>query len=202
MHIAAADLQDIGVLGHRLNQVRLHHLGNHRQAGELPRLRQQTQTLNAKSLELVRRSARLKRSTTQYLRPSSFNSPGSRQQLFPALHCARPRHHHGRCRSAANDDRLATFPTIHPNAASLGFESPAYQFVRCVYLYNTFNRTLLANCPEGLCIELAIIQHNHLVFMHLRRGNRSLVASYLAEERRQEIALFATNLAAHNDNHP
>ena len=55
LHVPGADLEDVGVLGDDVDLVRLHHLGDHRQAGPLARLGEVAQALDAQALERVRR---------------------------------------------------------------------------------------------------------------------------------------------------
>src|SRR2546421_2303235 len=73
LHVAAADLQNIGILRYRLNHFRLHHFRNHRQTGTFAGFREQVKTFEAKSLKLVGRSTWLKRATTQNLCPSRLD---------------------------------------------------------------------------------------------------------------------------------
>ena len=51
LHVPGADLEDVGVLGDDVDLVRLHDLGDHRQAGPLARLGQVAQPLDAEALE-------------------------------------------------------------------------------------------------------------------------------------------------------
>src|SRR5258706_12863570 len=73
LHIAAADLQNIGVLCYRVNHLGLHHFRNHRQPGTFACFREQVKTFETKSLELVGGSTRLKRAATQNLCPSRLD---------------------------------------------------------------------------------------------------------------------------------
>src|SRR5258708_1151445 len=86
LHVAATDLQNIGVLSYRLNHLRLHHFRNHRQTGMFACFGKQVKTFEAKSLELVGGSTRLKRATTKNLCPSSFDCQRDLAELIPALH--------------------------------------------------------------------------------------------------------------------
>ena len=54
LHVPRADLEDVRVLGDDVDLVRLHHLGDDRQAGPLARLGQVAEGLDAQALERVR----------------------------------------------------------------------------------------------------------------------------------------------------
>ena len=54
LHVPGADLEDVGVLGDDVDLVRLHDLGDDRQAGPLARLGEVAQRLDAEALERVR----------------------------------------------------------------------------------------------------------------------------------------------------
>ena len=65
LHVPGADLEDVRVLGHDVDLVRLHHLGDDRQPGPLARLGEVAERLDAQALEGVRAGPRLERAAAQ-----------------------------------------------------------------------------------------------------------------------------------------
>ena len=92
LHVARADLEAVGVLLDHLQVFRVHDLGNHRQAGGLPRFREQFQTFEPQPLEGVGRSPRLEGPAPQHLGPGRLDVRGDRGDLLPVFHRARTGH--------------------------------------------------------------------------------------------------------------
>ena len=59
LHVACAHLQDIGIFGHQLDIVTVHHFSHYLQSRSLPGLGKKLQTLFFQPLKTVWRSARL-----------------------------------------------------------------------------------------------------------------------------------------------
>ncbi len=80
------------MLGDHVDQVRLHDLGDHRQAGGLARLGQVLQPLQPQALEAIRARARLECPATQDGCPCFSDGCGGLQHHLPVLDRARPSH--------------------------------------------------------------------------------------------------------------
>ncbi len=94
MHIAGPYLENVGVGAHHRHRLDIDHLGDDLQAGLLPGLGQHLQALLLQALEGVRRRPRLVRPAPQELRAAILDRLSGLQQLFAALHRARPGHNH------------------------------------------------------------------------------------------------------------
>ena len=94
LHVAGADLQDVGVLGHQLDLVRLHDLGHDRQAGALARRPQQGEAVLLEPLEGVGRGARLEGAAAEHVRAGGLDALRHRGELGLRLDGARSGHHH------------------------------------------------------------------------------------------------------------
>jgi len=90
LHVAGADLHDVGVLGDRVGVVGVQELGDDRQAGLGPRLGEDLQRRNAQALERERRRARLERPAAEHARPGRRHRVGDRERLLARLDRARP----------------------------------------------------------------------------------------------------------------
>ena len=93
LHIARADLHEVGVLGHQLHVAIAHHFGDDAETGALLGLAQQLQPFQFHALEIVRRGARLERAAAQNPRAGRGHALGRLHDLLLALHRARPGHH-------------------------------------------------------------------------------------------------------------
>src|SRR5690606_26954208 len=119
-HVAAADLEDIGVLGDELDLIRLHHLADDRHAGGGTGLSEQAQALLAEPLEAVGGRAGLERAAAEHHRTRCPNRLRGPQHLLAALDGTRP----------GDDDRLrpadADVPDLHdgPGRARLARRQP------------------------------------------------------------------------------
>src|SRR5215470_14712478 len=127
LHVAAPDLENVGVLSDRLDQVGLHDLGNDRQAGFLARFLEQMQTFDPKPLELVWRGAWFEGTATQNLRTGCFHCTSCCEELFLVFYCAWP------CDNgwagASNHHRVSTQGIAYHNGAILSFEGSAHELV-------------------------------------------------------------------------
>ena len=90
LHVARAELDDVGDLEHRLEVAGVHQLGDDRQAGALLGLGQQAQPLLPQALEGVRARARLVGAAAQHRRAAGEHRVGGGQQLVARLDGARP----------------------------------------------------------------------------------------------------------------
>jgi len=72
----------------------VHHFGNYRQPRLPGHFAQNPQSLEAKSLKIVRRSSRLKCAATEHVRASRLHRAGHFECLLEALDRARTRNHH------------------------------------------------------------------------------------------------------------
>ena len=122
LHVARADLEDVGVLGDDVDLVRLHHLGDHRQAGLLARLLEVAQRFDAQPLEGIRARARLERPTAQDRRALGRDGLRRLEELVAALDRTRPGHHRQR---PVADHRVAD-----ADHGVLGVELPRRQLER------------------------------------------------------------------------
>ena len=104
LHVAGADLEDVGVLRDDVDLVRLHDLGDDRQPGQLARLGEVAEPLDAQALEGVRAGARLERAAAQERRAGRRHRVGRLDGLLAALDRARPGHDRQR---AVADERVA-----------------------------------------------------------------------------------------------
>ena len=91
LHVPGADLEDVGVLGDDVDLVRLHHLGDDRQARPLARLGEVAQRLDAEPLEGVRAGPRLERAAAQDRGAGGLDRVGRLEELVAALDRARAR---------------------------------------------------------------------------------------------------------------
>ena len=94
LHVARADLQDVGILGHQLDIAVAHHFGDDAEAGGAPGFIQQLEAFQLQALEIVGRSARLERAAAQKL-GAVLAPPASAdlQDLLLAFHRAGAGHH-------------------------------------------------------------------------------------------------------------
>ena len=122
LHVPGADLEDVGVLGHDVDLVGLHDLGDDRQAGPLARLGEVAQALDAEALEGVRARPRLERAAAQDRRAGRGHRVGGLEQLVAALDRARPGHHRQR--------PVADHRVEHPDDRVLGMELARGQLER------------------------------------------------------------------------
>ena len=93
LHVARADLQNVGVLGHHGHRLDRHHLGDDGQPGLLTGFGQVFKPLEAESLEVVGAGARLEGAAAQHLGPGLLDGMGDLDDLLAALDAARSRHH-------------------------------------------------------------------------------------------------------------
>ena len=98
LHVAGADLQDVRVLGHHLDLVRLHDLGHHRQAGLLLASAQQLEAVLLEPLEGVGRGARLEGAAAEHVRAGRLDAspPPPRAGAATRRSTARPSPRSGR----------------------------------------------------------------------------------------------------------
>ncbi len=93
LHVASADLDDVGHLEHRLEVARVHQLGDDRQPGLGLGLREQPQALLAEALEGVGRGAGLVGAAAQQRAAGVLHDARRRHQLVARLHRAGPGDH-------------------------------------------------------------------------------------------------------------
>ncbi len=94
LHVAGADLQDVGVGGHRVHEIRMHDLGDRGQAVAPAGFGQKHQTLLAQALEAVGRGARLVGAAAQDPAAAGGDLAGARLDLLGILHRAGAGHDH------------------------------------------------------------------------------------------------------------
>ena len=82
LHVAGADLQHVGIVGHQRDVLRGHHLGDDGQAGLLAGLGQQLQPLFLQPLEAVGAGARLERAAAQAGRAGFLDDVGDFEDLL------------------------------------------------------------------------------------------------------------------------
>ena len=90
LHVAGADLDDVGDLDHGLEVARVHQLGDDRQAGLRLGLLEQPQALLAEALERVRRGARLVGAAAEQRGAGGRHGAGGGERLVARLDRARP----------------------------------------------------------------------------------------------------------------
>ena len=96
LHVARADLQDVGVARDEFDVAGFHDLGDHRQSGLLTGRRQVLQTFLAESAEGVGRGARFEGAAAQHLGAGGGHGAGGRDHVLFVLDRAGPGHHdHG-----------------------------------------------------------------------------------------------------------
>ena len=93
LHVAGADLEDVGVFGDDVDLGGLHHLGDDRKPRTIARLRQVAQRLDAQTLERVRARPRLEGAASEDRRPGGRDGVGRLEQLVTVLDRAGARHH-------------------------------------------------------------------------------------------------------------
>ena len=103
LHVPGADLEDVDVLGDDVDLVRLHDLGDRRQAGPVARLGEVAKGLHAQALEGVRRGPRLEGAAAEDRRPGRRHRVRRLHELVAALDRAGARHHR---QPAVADDRV------------------------------------------------------------------------------------------------
>ena len=81
LHVARADLHDVGVLGDRVGVLRVEQLGDDRETRDLARDGQDLQRLDAETLEGERRRAWLEGAAAQHRRASGVDGPRDRHLL-------------------------------------------------------------------------------------------------------------------------
>ena len=92
LHIAGADLQDVGVLGDHGDVVFRHHLGDDGEAGLLTGARQQLEALKTEALKCIRRTARLEGSSAKNAGARTAHMIGGGHELQLGFNRARPSH--------------------------------------------------------------------------------------------------------------
>src|SRR5579859_3298502 len=102
LHVARADLQNVGVLAYHIYIGRRHDLGNDRHAEGVTGLRQQFQAILAHTAKTIGRCRGLESATAQDHRAVFAHRFGSGHQLLLALYRAWTGHHDDR---AASDTR-------------------------------------------------------------------------------------------------
>src|SRR5262245_61560231 len=122
LHVARADLVDVGVLVDHLDLTEIHHLGDQLHALGGGRVAEQAQPLLAEPLEAVRRAPRLERATAEALGAGAPHRRGGRAHLLLVL---------GRAR-AGHDDHLvaADADVADGDHGVVRLEGPARQLVR------------------------------------------------------------------------
>ena len=94
LHVARANLEDVGVLGHEGNLGGGHDLGDDEHPGGVGRLAQQLQPGLAHALKSVGRRARFEGSSPQHRRPGGSYRVRDVHDLLAALDRAGSGHHH------------------------------------------------------------------------------------------------------------
>jgi len=92
LHIAGADLQDVGVLGDQGDVVFRHHLGDNGEAGLLTGARQQLEPLKTETLKCIRRAARLEGASAKNAGACTAHMIGGGHELQLGFNRARPSH--------------------------------------------------------------------------------------------------------------
>src|SRR5580658_5036721 len=92
LHVASANLQDIGVLDEKRDLSLVHHLADHQQAMAIGRFAQDAKTILAKPLETVGRAARLESASPNDLRARLGNNLRRAFDLVFILNAARASH--------------------------------------------------------------------------------------------------------------
>ena len=112
LHIARANLDHVGPLGHLLQRLGIQRLGNNAQPESFPDFGHDAQRFNTQSLKCIRRSPRLVRAAAEELRSRRSNLLGNGERLFAALNRARTGNHgqlsaaDSRIRSRETDNRV------------------------------------------------------------------------------------------------
>ncbi len=94
LHVAGADLHDVGIAGHQLYVPRVDHLGDDGQAGRLPGQGQQLQPILFHPLEGIGAGARLEGPAPQHRRSGRLHGMSGLEYLRLALHRTGAGHHH------------------------------------------------------------------------------------------------------------
>ena len=76
LHVAGADLQDVGIAGHEFHVALRHDLGHHGQAGLGTGGGEDLQAVFLETLEAVRTGAGLERAAAEGRRPGGLHGPG------------------------------------------------------------------------------------------------------------------------------
>ena len=121
LHVARADLQNVGIRSEQRNLRLVHHLADHQQTAPVRRLAHHFEAFFAESLKAVRRAARLECAAANDARAAVGDDVGGALDLIAALDAARSGHH---------DDPVAAdldIPDLDDGAA--GPETPAGQLV-------------------------------------------------------------------------
>src|SRR5580692_74676 len=90
LHIARANLNDVGVLLHQVERFMVNGLGNCPQAKILTHVSHDLQAFFAQTLKRIRRCAWLVSSAAKELRPRTLDALSHSKRLLPALNGARP----------------------------------------------------------------------------------------------------------------
>ena len=122
LHVAGADLDDVGVLGHLLQGVVVHGLGDDEEPGFLAHLVQDFKPRFPHALVAVRRGAGLVGAAPEYLGPLGLDQAGDGEGLGFAFDGAGPGHDH----EAAVPDGHAVGKA---DDGVLPLHLPAYQLV-------------------------------------------------------------------------
>ena len=85
LHVARADLDDIGPFRHQIEGLGVERLGHDAQAESLPDFGHDLQRLKTQALKSVRRSARLVGAAAEELRAGRGHMTGNGKSLFAAL---------------------------------------------------------------------------------------------------------------------
>ena len=93
LHIPRADLEAVRVFLDHFEVLRVHDLGDDRQARDLARFGKELQPFDAQSLKTVGRSAWLERTAAQDFRAAFFDRLRDPRDLLARLHGARTAHH-------------------------------------------------------------------------------------------------------------
>ncbi len=92
LHIPRAHLQNVHVRQHHFDLRNFHHLADHQQVELVSGFAQKFKRFESQSLKRIRRATRLECSSPQRPRSSLRHQFCNREELFPRLHRARPRH--------------------------------------------------------------------------------------------------------------
>src|SRR5487761_766503 len=94
LHVAGAELEDVGIARHQLDVARRHHLCHDLEAGLLASQRHHLQGRFAQALKRIGRGARLERAATQDRRSLGGHVPGGLEEHLLTFDRARSGHHH------------------------------------------------------------------------------------------------------------
>ena len=122
LHVAGADLDDVGVFFHKIKGCKIHHFGHHRHTGFLANGGQNFKPFQTQSLEGVGGGAGFKGTAPENLRPAALYMPGNGQGLLQTFNGAGTGDH--------GQVAVADLNVADSDDGVLGFEFTAHQLIR------------------------------------------------------------------------